>query len=85
MATKQVTISRPVEYIDAAKNLLGDGETVSGLASRLLRSELVRRSTALLVESGWYDTPDQTGQLASLEDEQAELDRLRGRGPEDLE
>jgi Arc/MetJ family transcription regulator len=54
MATaKAVTITLPQAYIEAAKRAAAqDGTTVSGLAARALRNELLRRDMARLAAAG---------------------------------
>jgi hypothetical protein len=69
MTTKPVTITLPVEYLDAARRIATeDGITVSGLAARALRAEILRRDLQRLTAAG-YAGPD--------DDLAAEYDRGR--------
>lgn len=64
MAERQVTITLPMQYIEAAKRIaVSERTTVSGLAARALRQEILRRDLELLVKDGfagedsdWYAT-----------------------------
>lgn len=69
MTTKPVTITLPVEYLDAARRIATeDGITVSGLAAQALRAEILRRDLHRLATAG-YAGPD--------DDLAAEHDRAR--------
>jgi hypothetical protein len=58
MMTKPVTITLPVEYLDAARRIAAEeGTTVSGLTARALRAEVLRRDLQRLAAAG-YAGPD---------------------------
>jgi hypothetical protein len=58
MMTRPVTITLPIEYIDAARRIATEeGTTVSGLTARALRVEVLRRDLRRLAAAG-YAGPD---------------------------
>lgn len=51
--TKQVTITLPAQYLEAARRHTGSGETLSGIAAQALRRELLRRDMEALADDGY--------------------------------
>ena len=54
----KLTISLPDAYLAAAKRLATGDETVSGLAARALRHEILRRDLAMLAKDGFMGETD---------------------------
>jgi len=67
----KVTVNIPDELIEAAKRHVVAGETVSGLAARGLRLEVVRRDALALAAAGWPPRAEVDDWAATLEADRA--------------
>lgn len=67
----KVTVNIPEELIEAAKRHIASGETVSGLAARGLRLEIVRRDALALASAGWPPKTESDDWAATIEADRA--------------
>jgi hypothetical protein len=76
-ATKTISVSVPKNLPDQVKGLLLEGESMSTFVSKAITAAALRRSSEMLVASGYYESADYLDSLEEMEYEREQIERTR--------